>query len=86
MDQFHIFQHLFQGEPVFFKKPFYSPDQCKNQKEQRREQMKTIWGQDFDQDLLIRGAELMKDKDSGTQKQENDEQTGDDPKQGQAGS
>ena len=48
--------------------------------------MKTIWGQDFDQDLLIRGAELMKDKDSGTQKQENDEQTGDDPKQGKAGS
>ncbi len=48
--------------------------------------LKTIWGQDFDQDLLIRGAELMKDKDSGTQKQENDEQTGDDPKQGQAGS
>jgi len=48
--------------------------------------MKTILGQDLDQDLLIRGAELMKDKDSGTQKQENDEQTGDDPKQGQAGS
>ena len=48
--------------------------------------MKTIWGQDFDQDLLIRGAELMKDKDSSTQEKENDQQTGDDSKQGQAGS
>ena len=36
MDQFHIFQYLFQGEPVFFKKPFCSPDQCKKSKRTKK--------------------------------------------------